>query len=163
MVGRIAIVVMVLGLTLMWIYALWGHPDVPGRLDDTTFPTAAQPICEATVKQIDALPKAHETRDPASRAAVVDQATTDLELMLDQLTAVVPTEQPTRDMVTQWLADWRTYTADRRAYTAQLRTDPTTRFAVTQSDRDNVQITGAVDRFAKVNNMAACATPLDVT
>ena len=38
-----------------------------------------------------------------------------------------------------------------------------TRFAVTQSERDKSQITGALDRFARINEMAACKIPDDLS
>ncbi len=158
-------VIMVLGIVLMWVYAFSGNflgVDVPGRLQDKTFPTAAQPVCQAAVDKVNALPKAFETPDPQKRADVVDQASTYLEDMLAQLRAQVPAAQPQHDIVTQWLADWETYVHDRRDYTKQLRVDPMARFAVTQSDRDKTQITQGVDHFADVNAMPACMTPDDL-
>jgi hypothetical protein len=160
--GRAAIVVMVLGIVLMWIYAFFGTHEVPGRLADKTFPTAAQPICQATLDKIEALPKANETPTPAQRADVVDQGTGYLDQMLADLRGKVPAAEPEHGIVTQWLDDWGTYVQDRRDYTAQLRVDATVRFAVTQSDRDKTQITKGIDHFADVNFMAACAVPDDL-
>jgi hypothetical protein len=163
-VGRVAVIGLVIGLVAMWVYAFWGSPDVPGRLSDTTFPTAAEPVCKATKDRIDALPKAFTTPDAAQRADVVDRATTDLEAMVTELrakVALVPTSAE-RDMVNPWLDDWARYNQDRREYTVALRADPNTRFIVTQSERDKTQITGALDRFAKINNMASCIIPDDL-
>lgn len=160
--GRVAIVVLVLGLTGMWIYALWGKPDVPGQLADHAFPEAAEPICRAARAEVEALPKAQETRDPNSRADVLDKANQDLDQMLAALRTHVPATEPAHTMVAEWLADWQTYVNDRKAYTAQLRTDPNVRFAVTQSERDNSQINNALNRFADINNMASCETPDDL-
>ena len=162
-VGRIAIVVMVLGIALMWIYAFFGKHDVPGRLADKTFPTAAAPICQATLDKIEALPKANETRTPAQRADVVDQSSGYLDAMLADLRTKVPANEPEHGIVTQWLDDWTTYVQDRRDYTAQLRVDPNVRFAVTQSDRDKTQITKGIDHFADVNFMLACSVPDDLS
>jgi hypothetical protein len=162
LLGRIAVVVLVLGLVLMWIYALWFPQDVPGRLADPAFAKAAQPICQATMDRIAALPKSIETPDAVARAGVVDRGTAEIERMITDLRAVVPATGPERDIATQWLDDYATYASDRREYTAALRVDPTTRFAVTQSDRDKKQITYAIDHFAQVNPMPACVTPGDV-
>jgi len=161
-VGRVVIVSMLLGIALMWIYAFFGKHDVPGRLADDTFPTAAQPICQKTIDKIDALPKANETPTPAARADVVDQGTGYLAEMLVDLRARRPTLEPESSSVVQWLDDWDTYVQDRRDYTAQLRVDPTVRFAVTQSDRDKTQITKGIDHFADVNFMVACRVPDDL-
>jgi len=160
--GRIAVVVLVLSLVLMWNYALWFPKDVPWRCAATTFPTAAQPICQAAQDRIKALPISIDTPEAARRADVVDQGTAEVERMIRELRAIVPTAAPQRDIVTQWIDDYATYANDRREYTQELRADPTTRFAVTQSDRDKKQITHAIDHFAQVNPMPACVTPGDV-
>ena len=167
-VGRVAIVVMVLGITLMWIYAFFGKHDVPGRLADQSFPKVAQPICQATLDKIEALPKANETRTPSARADVVDQSSDYLDAMLADLRSKAPAAEPEHGIVTQWLDDWATYVKDRRDYTAQLRVDPNVRFAVTQSDRDKTQITKGIDHFADVNGeapnfMTACRVPDDLS
>ena len=162
--GRVAVIALVVGLVAMWAYAFWGHPDVPGQLTSTAFPQAAEPLCKATKAQIDTLPKAFVTRDAAQRAEVVDQATADLERLVTDLRAkaeLAPAGAE-RDMVNQWLDDWSRYNQDRREYTAALRIDPSTRFAVTQSDRDKTQITGAMDRFANINSMSSCVIPDDL-
>lgn len=163
-IGRIAIVVMVVGLVAMWAYAFLGHPDVPGQLADPAFAKAAEPICKATKDQIDTLPKAFATPDAAQRAGVVDQATGELEQMVRDLRAKLDLASAPgdRDKVVPWLDDWDRYNLDRREYTVALRADPSTRFIVTQSERDKVQITGALDRFAKINNMASCIIPDDL-
>lgn len=163
LVGRVAIVVLVLGIIAMWGYAFFGEPYVPGRLGDTSFPTAAQPVCDATMVKIQALPRANETPNASDRAAVVDRGTTYLDEMIGDLRTRIPAAQPEGEAVRQWLDDWAIYVNDRREYTAALRVDPLTRFAVTQSPRDNTQITKAVDRFATINKMPACATPDDVS
>ena len=163
LIGRIAAASVALGLAAMWIYALWGYSGVPGKMDDLSFSHTAQPICQAARDSIDTLPKAHTTPDAQVRAGVVDQATDQLATMLDELERHVPANQPERDMVASWLGDWRTYLNDRREYTQQLRQDPMTRFAVTQSERDKSQITGALDRFARINEMAACKIPDDLS
>lgn len=162
-IGRVAAITVALGIAGMWIYALWGYSGVPGQMSDLTFSRTAQPICQATRESIDKLPKAHTTPDVNVRAAVVDQATDQLATMLDELQRQVPAAQPEHDMLQNWIGDWRIYLNDRREYTVQLRKDPMTRFAVTQSDRDKSQITGALDRFARINEMVACKIPDDLS
>jgi hypothetical protein len=161
-IGRLAVVSVVLGLTGMWIYALWGYSGVPGKMEDLSFSRTANPICQQTRDSIDTLPKAHTTPDHNVRAGVVDQATDQLTTMVDELERHVPAGQPEHDMIVAWLGDWRTYLNDRREYSVELRKDPMTRFAVTQSDRDKSQVTGALDRFARINEMAACKIPDDL-
>lgn len=161
-VSRVVVTAIALGIALLWIYALFANQPVPGRLDDRAFPLAAEPICKVAHDRIEALPKAQDTKTPAARADVVDQGTTILDGLLGDLRGRLPTTDPARGMVNEWLNDWSTYVHDRRDYTTRLRADSNARFYVTQSDRDGVQITNAVDRFAKVNDMPSCATPDDV-
>jgi hypothetical protein len=162
MLTRVGLVVLVLGLAAMWAYAFFGDPGVPGRMDDATFAAGAEPVCHAVQDRIRQLPPAHQTTTPDARAEVVDQATAYLETMVGDLRAQIPAAAPQHDMVSQWLDDWATYVKDRRAYTVELRTNPQVRFAVTLNERDQTQITKAIDHFAAVNTMASCATPDDV-
>jgi hypothetical protein len=167
LVGRVAVIVLALSLAAMWIFAFFGDHGVPGRLEDPVFPALAQPVCEATQDRIDQLPRADQTPTAAGRADVVDQATDDLDAMLVELRGLVPARTAATehevDAVTQWIDDWQIYVQDRRDYTAQLRVDPMTRFAVTQSDRDKRQVTSALDRFAEINGMGACTIPDDLS
>ena len=83
--------------------------------------------------------------------------------MLAQLRTLVPVGAAETEAETQWIEDWQVYVHDRRDYTAQLRVDPMTRFAVTQSDRDKRQVTSALDRFAEINAMPSCVVPDDLS
>jgi hypothetical protein len=161
-VSQAVILVMVIGIAVMWIYAFFGEVPSPARLEDRTFPDAAEPICARARAALDGLPKAFETDEAMARADVVDRGTTILAGLVTELRATVPAAQPTRDRLNLWLDDWEIYLRDRRDYTARLRVDPTARFYLSQSERDRRQINSSLDNFAKVNTMASCATPEDV-
>ena len=157
--GAVAIMMAMAG---MWAYAFLAPQDVPGRMDSTAFPDAAEPRCAETLTTLAALPRSFDVADATERADLVDTATDELTSMVDDLEALVPETEPEQQMVTEWLADWRAYLTNRRDYAERLRTDEDARFYVDQSDRDGVQITNALDRFATVNAMASCAVPDDV-
>jgi hypothetical protein len=162
LVSRVVIVAMVLGIAVMWIFAFFGNHTVPGRMDDRTFPTAAEPVCAGAKRAVDGLPPAFETKDDRQRRAdVVDQGTALLEGMVAELRTLPAGSEPGA-RIDQWLADWDTYNRDRRDYTARLRQDPDARFYMSQSDRDKGQITRALDNFARVNGMGSCDAPEDV-
>jgi hypothetical protein len=161
-VGRIAVVVLAVSLTAMWIYAFFGDHGVPGRLDNPVFPAQAEPVCAAAHAQIALLPLPNETPTASARADVVDRASDQLDAMLEQLRGLVPANAAETEAETQWIEDWQIYVHDRRDYTAQLRVDPMTRFAVTQSERDKRQVTSALDRFAEINGMPSCVVPDDL-
>jgi hypothetical protein len=161
-VSRVATVAIVVGIAVMWFVAFFGDHPVPGRMADRTFPAAAEPVCARARAAIGRLPRAFESPTPADRAAVVEQGTSDLETMVDDLRVVLPADPDTRTRLEQWLDDWATFNRDRRDYARRLREDPGARFYASQSERDKAQINLAVDNFARVNDMPSCATPEDV-
>lgn len=151
----------------VWIYALFFYD--PGlmidELQDRTFPKAAEEICHQARVKIEALPTAEQTKDPADRADVVDQANDALRTMTAQLQATVPTGSTAKETriyqgVRQWVTDWNTYIGDRQDYADSLRENPDTRF--TETLKSNRQISRAIDAFAQVNRMDSCSVPGDV-
>ena len=156
--------VVVLG---MWAWVLAYHlggswrDDTPGRLSNTTFPTLAEPICAQAVADFAALPPAWSTDTPLERADVVDATVLLLGAMVSDLRALPTGGEDAA--VGEWLADWEQFIADRADYAGRLRTDPDARFYVTQSERDQRQITLAIDRFATTNRMPSCVTPSDLS
>lgn len=163
-VGRVMVVVTVTLLVAMWGYVLYlafgpGRQAPPDRLDDPAFATEAQTICDAAHDDVDQLPLAIEAEDAAQRAAIVAEANERFSAMLDELEAITPTGEDGA-IVSEWLADWRTYLGDRDAYVDALRSDPDAQLLVTAKDRE--QITEFIDAFSADNRMIACATPIDV-
>ena len=160
---RTVIIVAVALLVAMWVYvlvlAIRGREDPPDRLEDRTFPAAAQARCDEALYAVDALPKAAETSSAAERADVIDQANAIFAEMLDDLEAMAPAGEE-GEIVAAWLADWRAYLKDRAEFAERLREDPTAQLLVTA--RLGEQVTEYMDVFAADNDMPACATPIDV-
>lgn len=160
--GRVVVVGVVLALLAMWgyifVYHLSGQwrDETPGRLEDPAFGAAAEEVCADALERIDQLPPAFSASDAAERARVVATSNEILDDMIDQLEGLVPSAGAGRPAVEEWLDDWRTYVEDRRDFARRLAEDPDARFYVTQSDRDNRQITQAIDRFANINGMPSC-------
>ena len=162
-VGRVVIILVLLGLALMWIYALSGaaKQDPPDQLDDRAFPEAAERRCAAALEVIEDLPAAQEAENPEERAPSAAAATDELEAMVDDLAAEAPTGAGRDARITGlWLQDWRTYLEDRRDYVTELEQGSEEPFEVTP--RGNRQITVTIDNFATVNDMESCATPQDI-
>ncbi len=162
--GRVLVVITIVLLVSMWGYVLYlafgpGRQPPPDRLADPTFATQAEAICEAAHDDVDQLPLAIDAEDAAQRAVIVAEANDRFSAMLDDLEAITPTGED-GTIVSEWLADWRTYLADREAYADALRSDPEARLLVTAKDRE--QITEFIDAFSADNRMIACATPIDV-
>jgi len=163
-VGRVLAITTVVLLVAMWGYVLYlafgpGRQPPPDRLSDPTFATDAQAICEAAHADVDQLPRAIEATDADERADVVAEANARFTAMVDDLEAITPPGEDGQ-IVTEWLADWRTYLGDRADYVEALRRDPDTQLVVTAKDRE--QITEYIDAFSADNKMITCATPIDV-
>ncbi len=157
-------VVAVGGMVAMWLYVLFlavvpGRQAPPDRLDDPTFSTEAQSICEAALDDVRLLPPAIAANSASQRADIVAEANERFGAMLDDLDVIVPAGED-GSMVEQWLADWRTYLGDRDDYITALRDDPDGQLLVTAKDQE--QITDFIDGFSADNRMTACATPIDV-
>lgn len=167
-VGRtlaVASAVFVLG---MWAYVLVYHAsgrwrdETPGRIADPAYGVQAEATCTAALDRVDLLPPAFTAADAAERADTLEASDAILADMLRELEAHVPLAGDDQPIVEEWLADWKTYLADRADFAVRLRQDPDARFYVTQSERDRRQITVAIDRFAKINAMPSCMTLNDV-
>ncbi|MCB1005675.1 MAG: hypothetical protein KDB35_15940 [Acidimicrobiales bacterium] len=153
----------VLGLVLLWVYALSGaaRRDAPDLLDDPSFATAAEPVCAEARDALAELPPAQQAPSPEARATTLADANAVLATMVDDLAALAP-EGDDRDarITALWLADWRTHLADRDRYVAALESGSTEPAQFTA--RGGRSITTTIDHFAEVNSMPSCATPLDV-
>lgn len=163
-VGRVLVIVAVLGMVAMWSYVVYlalgpGRAEPPDRLADRTFPVAAQARCDTVESQVARLPSAADFEDASDRADVLTQANTLFAGMLDQLERIAPAGDD-GEIVREWLADWRTYLADREAYAVTLHADPDARLLV--SPKQGNQVTEYIDAFAADNDMPACSTPGDV-
>ncbi len=160
--GRRLGVAAVLGFIVLWVYVIpRGDSVKPAAwLTDRRFPTAAEPVCKATEKQLAKLPEAKDSRTAADRAAVIDQGTAMLRTMQSELRPLVPAGGEREKYINQWIDDWSIHLADRDEYAAGLRKDESTEFLETV--KYGSQITKAIDGFANDNNMPSCTHPGDV-
>lgn len=159
--GRVAAIVVLLGIALLWIFALAQDARrAPGTLDDPAFAERAQELCLATGVTLAGLPPAFEAGSAAERAQMIDRADEALSAMVADLRAIAPPAERDGRMVGEWLDDWTVYLGDRSDYASRLREDEGARFYVSAKNED--QITEPIDRFAQINRMEACATPQDL-
>jgi hypothetical protein len=156
----------VIGMVALWAFVLYlavirGRADSPDRLEDRTFALEGQAACSARLDLIAALPSASEAADAAERSRTLTTANGHLADMLDDLddlVDVVPGGED-REIVQEWLEDWRTYLGDREDFAAALLEDEDARLLVSAKGGD--QITKYLDQFAEDNDMPACSTPAD--
>ena len=157
-------VLVALLMVLFWIWILAGGPKKanPDRLEDRAYAERTERRCGQLLTDLKALPPAETAADATDRAAVLDQATTMVQRMVDDISADAPTTGKDAVPLRGWFRDWRTYLSDREAYAERLRSDPDAQFRVTENTelRDGVDKT--IEIFADVNDMPSCATPGDV-
>ena len=97
----------------------------------------------------------------AERAEIVDTATAMLIDMLNRLAASTPTDAKGAELVPLWLADYRTYIADRNAYSQMLRSGINDAFAETMID--GLPLSEKIATFAADNYMVSCKPPRDLS
>lgn len=160
--ARVLAVTTGLALILFWLWIFSGGPrkQNPDYLEDRAWAERTEATCAATVARIDDLPAAPSAASSSERAAVVDRANDELEAMLDELDVDLPSSKDDLEVVRPWLADWRTYLANRRDYADRLRTDPDAQLLVDEKFRDSIET--VIGTFAEVNEMDSCVVPGDV-
>jgi hypothetical protein len=158
---RIVAAVVAAGLILFWVYifAVADNDHPAGYLTDRTFPKAAEPVCAASMRQLNALPPAHSAKNANVRADTIDRADGILRDMQRKLRAVVPHTTDAR-YIDEWIDDWSIFISDRDQYAANLRKNPASEYLVTQ--KYGSQISVSLDNYADVNTMSSCDTPGDV-
>jgi len=166
----IVLAVVVVGLVIMWIYALAFAPkQYRLAVHDDAWVDHADAICARYTDRIDELPAASDFAEVEPRAEALRQRA----LVLDDANALVaeqieelrslpgPDNQRGRDLVSKWLVDWDLYLADRQQQSADWQAGIDDPFAVTADD-SGAPITETMDNFAENNRMPACVVPGDV-
>lgn len=165
---RAALVLGAIVFFSFWIWALFfASKEAVNRIDDRAWAARADAICLAAAEQ--RLELADLTRiDTAGpelirrRADIVDQATDIVEQMLDDVVAVLPTDEKGKAIVPQWEAEYRIYIGDRRAYAEQLR-ESGENLPFYETAEDKLPISERLATFAGDNDMSTCAPPIDLT
>ncbi len=162
-VGRVLTVLTVLGLVVFWIWILSGAPsrNNPDRIDDRTFVTAMRARCTTALNEINHLTPASESHTAAARAAVVDQATTILDGLIDRIETDAPRSGDDAVRLKGWIRDWRTYLGDRRDYTRRLRSNPRAALLL-DVNKAHDSVDRAITNFADINDSPSCEAPGDV-
>ena len=168
LLGRIALVVGLACFAAFWTWALFFASKEPvNRIDDRAWAARAEAVCVTADRQRLELAdfRTMEDADAAlvnERADIVDRATDILERMLNDVVAETPTDAKGQDLVPQWEADYRTYIADRRAFTADLR-ESGENLPFYETQISGIPVSEKLEVFAADNEMATCAPPRDLT
>jgi hypothetical protein len=163
---RTVILVAVAGLAAFWVWALFfASKEAVNKIGDREWAARAESICDIAQAEREQLvdERRLDTDDPAmlaERAAIVDEATTIVESMLDDVVAVPPNDDKGLAIVPQWEADYRTYLENRRAFTERLRDGQNEPF--TETAVDGIPVSEKLEQFAGDNDMPSCAPPHDL-
>jgi hypothetical protein len=167
LLARVGLVIGLVCFAAFWTWALFFASKEPiNRIGDRAWASRAEGICQTADQQRLALAdfRTMENADAAmvnERADIVDHATDILDQMLDDVTAVMPSDAKGQDLVPQWEADYRTYLADRRAFTASLR-ESGKNLPFYETQVSGIPISEKLEVFAGDNKMATCAPPRDL-
>ena len=149
-----------------WIWALFfASKEGVNRIEDRAWVESAQSICETAADERTALANYTRLDEGGAelilqRAEIVDEATDTLERMLNSLEALPLTGEKGQAIIPLWIDEYRTYLADRRNYTAQLReSGENLPFYETANQ---IPISERLATFAADNEMPACKPPLDL-
>lgn len=164
---RWVLVAVCLPIVAMWVYAFgFASKEAAAHIDDKAWTERAEDICAAATDERDQLVDTRKITEAGpdallERAAIVDQATAILERMLDEVVAQRPASAEDQRLVDKWEGYYRTYIADRRAYTEQLRNGGENRFNETAID--DGPVSRLIDDFVQPNRMSSCASPKDLS
>lgn len=168
LLARIALVIGLVCFAAFWTWALFFASKEPiNRIGDSAWAARAEAICVAADRKRLALADFRTMEDANAalvdeRADIVDKATDILEQMLDDVTAVSPTDAKGKDLVPQWEADYRTYIADRRLFTKSLR-ESGKNLPFYETQASGIPISEKLEVWAADNKMATCSPPRDLT
>jgi len=161
--GRALAGIVIIGSFAVWAYAYSGlaDRDPPDLLDDSSFASAGETICAATLAELDELPGALDAVDGPDRARQLRTSTALLEEMLTELDARVTGTERDVQISEAWLADWRVLIDDRYRYADRISVDENAQFLVTDTGVGE-RLDRRITRFANTNAMVSCIAPTDV-
>lgn len=165
---RIGLTLICGAIAAMWVYAFIFAPrESINKIGDEAWKARAQAACMLAEDQRFAMQDLTEM-DPNDSSALkrkaifVDKATDSLEAAINRIAKDSPDDPKGQAIVPAWIADYRTYIKDRRAFAVALRTS-TRRPFFAETEVEGVPISERIGKFARENDMKACQPPLDLS
>lgn len=144
-------------LLVFWVWALFFAPkEAINKVRDAAWAARAEAICVDYDVQLRAI-EVQRVADLSARADLVVESTDLLGRMLDDIVAVMPTDEKGQAIVPDWEAEYRILLADRYRYADVLRSGENARF--TETAVSGVPITERIEKFTLDNEMPTCAPP----
>lgn len=152
----------------MWVYAFGFAPrESFNKINDEAWQERAQAHCKKAENQRFSLEDLTPMNpdDPAAlqkKANLVEAATDTLENAINLIAIDRPADAKGQELVPRWIADYRTYLADRRAFIVALRTS-SKRPYFAETEVEGVPVSERIGKFARENNMKTCQAPYDLS
>lgn len=148
----LAIVAAVVGVLVVWLRP---EPRPEPTIDDQEFVAAANDLCRGQIPRLRADPTQNRREEENERetAERVERAAAGLAALTDDL-ADLPVDDDDEAEVDAWIAAWRDYVADGRAYAEAVRSKDAAAFSA-QAEASRVSLR-RVGRFARANRIDAC-------
>jgi hypothetical protein len=155
-------------LGAMWVFAFgFSSRESLNRINDDAWKGRSEAACQIAEDARFALQDLTQMNpnDPAAlkkKADIVDLATDSLEKAINTIALDIPSDAKGKELVPQWLNDYRKYLGDRRNFTNELR-KATTRPLFAETELEGVPISEKIGKFARENDMKTCQPPLDLS
>lgn len=165
-IGLVFIVLAFVVFVVFWVWALFfASKESINRIEDRAWTERSQQICAAANLERDELADFRRI-DPddlamlRDRGDLIDSSTDVIESMLDDVTAVAPSDAKGAEIVPLWVSDYRTLVGNRRAYADLTRAGANEPFR--EAELEGVPISERITRFAIDNDMPGCVAPRDL-
>ena len=153
-------------IVFMWFYAFVLAPrESANNIADNAWSARSEATCRKAAAYRTGLADLSKI-DPndagalAKKAGIIDKATDSVEETLDALASDVPSTAKGRELVPEWIRDFRVYVQDRRDYAGQMRAGKLVEFS--ESIVEGIPITERLGKFARENHMPTCQPPRDL-
>lgn len=164
--ARMAKVLAVAFIAWMWFFAfVIASRESANNIKDKEWSARSEKTCAAAgarrgeladLSKIDP----DDPRVVKEKGRIIDLATDTIEDALDEIEKDSPATAKGRELVPEWLADYRTYIRNRREYAASLGTGVISEF--TESQIEGIPISEKIGKFARENHMPSCQPPRDL-
>lgn len=161
------LVIVCMAIAGMWVYALFfASKESVNKIGDAAWQQFAEQRCAEAKRErltLADMRRIDEAGPDALRqkADIVDKATDTIERAIRDIAAREVSDDKGRAIVPLWIADYRTYIADRRDYAENLRAGKNDPFAETQVE--GLPLSEKLSTFAADNLMKSCSAPIDLS
>ncbi len=167
-VARLVLTSVCLLIAAMWVYAFgFASRESINKIGDDAWKARAEAHCRVAEDERFALEDLTEMdpNDPAAlrkKADIVETATDSLENAIDKIANDQPADEKGRELVPQWIAEYRIYLENRREFIEALRSADRRPY-FSEKEIEGVPVSERLGKFARENDMKSCQPPFDLS